>query len=98
MDVPCALFIYSGFGVETILQKDNILRTNPEVWCKWIVFVLDFSLFQIPIKLYNIALWYLVFHYSFPPKIWGPGFTKQNEQKKGAFLGNIFEVESYLLR
>lgn len=98
MDVSCALFTCSGFEVETILQKDICLKNQTGSWWKWIIFVPNVPLFQIPIELHNIVLWYLVVLYSSSPKIWGPRDTKLSEQKKGAFLRNSFEIKNYLVR
>lgn len=73
-------------GLTQFFKEINVLRTGPEVWSKCVIFVVDFSLGRVPIKLHNIAPWCLVFHYSVPPKIWGPGVMKQNEQKKKGSL------------
>lgn len=73
----CVLFLpTAGLGLKQFFKKVYVLRTNLEVWRKWIVFVPDFPLSQIPIKLHNIVLRYLAFHYSLPPKIWRSRDTK----------------------
>lgn len=42
----------------------------------------DFPLFQTLIELHNIALWYLEFHYYFPPKIWRLRDTNKMSKKR----------------